>query len=59
MIEQAVPRTVRIAWRDGAVTPSRPRVWRRLTHRHRVGIGGAAFLTEFVVAVVLVGELVR
>jgi len=59
MIEQAVERTVRVAWRDVTVAPSRPRVWRRLTHRHRVGIASAAFLTELVVAVVLVGELVR
>jgi hypothetical protein len=59
MLEQAGPRTASVAWRAVTVAPSHPRPWRRFTHRHRVGITAAAFLTEFVVAVVLVGELVR
>lgn len=59
MLEHAVPRTASVAWRAMTVAPTRPRRWRRFTHRHRVGIAAAAFLTEFVVAVGLVGELVR
>jgi hypothetical protein len=60
MIQQAIHDQLRVLG-DGL---PRPRIrpwtwWRRVTHDQWVAIGGAAFLAELVIAVVLVGELVQ
>jgi hypothetical protein len=60
MRQHAMQYPVRARLRSEALAIRRPRFWRpRLTHRHRVAIGGAAFLAELVLAVVVVGEMVR
>ena len=61
MRQHAMQYPVRARLRSQAPAIARPRFWRppRLTHRHRVAIGGAAFLAELVLAVIVVGELVR